>query len=965
MQKYFSFRGIVRNTDNLLAHEGECMELVNMRVNNGSLQPVAPPEIVAKFGCAYSAIYIHSLPSVYICVTADEGCIHLYDNNFKPLSTAIMVDGSPLLSPEAVGVKRVEFMGNIVCIYTQDRSMYAIYDAGGYKWLGESPKIPKLIFSTKSIVHEVTTDQAYDFPSLNDSVNPDTRWDNCSKGYFDECVSKLNSNGYFIDRALFRYAFRLFDGSYICASPVYYVEDKNEVYGLRRDRGNFYSERTDSSAGTTAAGRYTVRVQGFKPEFLFTELDLGAWENIIVSIDLFTSGSILGHKIINSSELYTSRNENVYHSSSVGYDRYVFKPYPELWREVAECSLFYKIAEFKLDGSVQDYETDFSPTVLAHCDTLPIESGNHNRISADYSYVFNGRLHLASLRERYFEGYRGDCFLPASLSSTAVDATVYTELKTASGTVVVKRVHQGDFLLGESAGGYYITPLLVYPDARASKMTFVIRMNSTYYKKSFPLTQHKALNVSYYLHSKVGNLDVSVNIAGSSATSVRILSLDNVLSFFNYTVGEYTLVYSDSEGWLYGDRCFAAPGDAASSSSFPTILWNGEVKAGDVTIVKVLKTRSDEAIGALSDIPVDATWELSAGEPIIDEVNTSEVRENVMRVSAVDNPFMFPVAQTYKPSNGTIRAVCSNTVTLSQGQFGQHPLYLFCSDGIWALSVDTSGTSAYAGCYPLSREVCNNPRSVRGVDSGVVFNSEKGLMLMQGGSIRNLSQPLMAESASGESVSSYSIFGRISEIVSFDSLLVNDNFRIYAQEASVGYNYQRGEIVVTNKKYPYSYVCSLAYGEWYKISHSFDFVSNSYPNLSCLAVNDGKSIFYSFNDEGVTETPVLLFSRPLLWGGKFYKRVLQFMLHAAIKPATGTNMFNGLAFYLLCSNDGVNFKLVTGSEIREERNDVHFPYMPTISYRYFAIAIVGNISSDSKITAVEMYVDSAWNNRIR
>lgn len=965
MQKYFSFRGIVRNTDNLLAHEGECMELVNMRVNNGSLQPVAPPEIVAKFDYSYSAIYIHSLASVYICVTTDEGRIHLYDSKFKPLSTALMVDGAPLLSPEAIGVKRVEFMGNIVCMYTQEKSLYAIYDAGEYKWLGESPKIPKLIFSTKSIVHEVTTDQAYDYPSLNDSVNPETRWDNCSKGYFDECVSKLNSNGYFVDRALFRYAFRLFDGSYICASPIYYLEDKNEVYGLCRDRGNFYSQRADGSAGTTAVGRYTVRVQGFKPEFLFTELELEPWENIIVSIDIFTSGSILGHKIINSSEVYTSRNENVYHSSSVGYERYVFKPYSELWREVAECSLFYKIAEFKLDGSVQDYETDVSPMVLAHCDTLPIESGSHNKITADYSYVFNGRLHLASLREKYFEGYRGDCFLPVSLGNISVYSTVYTELKTSAGTVIVKKVHQGDFLLGVSSGGYYITPLLVYPDARARKMTFVIRLNSTYYKKSFPLTQHKALNVSYYLHSKVANLDVSVNIAGSSATSVRILSLDNVLSFFNYTVGEYTLVYSDSGEWLYGDKCFAAPNDSTLSSSFPTILWNGEVKAGDVTIVKVVKTRSDDAIGALSDIPVDATWEQSASEPIINEVNTCDVRENVMRVSAVDNPFMFPVAQTYKPSNGAIRAICSNTVTLSQGQFGQHPLYLFCSDGIWALSVDTSGSSAYAGCYPLSREVCNNPLSVKGIDSGVVFNSEKGLMLMQGGSISNLSQPIMSESDDVESATLFNIFSRISEIASLDSMLVNDKFRIYAKDASIGYNYKRSEIVVTNKKYPYSYVCSLAYGEWYKISHTFDFISNSYPNLSCLAVKDGKSIFYTFNDEGVTETSVLLISRPLLWGGKFYKRVLQFMLHAVIKPATGSNLFNGLACYLLCSNDGVNFKLVTGSEIREECNDVHFPYMVTYSYRYFAIAIVGNVSSNSRITAVEMFIDSAWNNRIR
>jgi hypothetical protein len=214
-------------------------------------------------------------------------------------------------------------------------------------------------------------------------------------------------------------------------------------------------------------------------------------------------------------------------------------------------------------------------------------------------------------------------------------------------------------------------------------------------------------------------------------------------------------------------------------------------------------------------------------------------------------------------------------------------------------------------------------------------------------------------------VVSCSIFKRISAIASLDNIFTADTFANYASGALLGYNYQRREIIVTNNKFAYSYVFSIESGEWYKISHTFDFIGNSYPYLLGLSAENGVTRLYRIYEKEESETPVLLFSRPLLWGGKLYKRVLQMMLHAAIKPAKGSNFFNGLACYLLCSNDGVNYKLVTGSEIREEHNDIHFPYMPSVSHRYFMIALVGNLSTISRITEVETYVESAWNNRIR
>ena len=52
MQKIFSFKGITRNTGDLLAQEGECLDMVNLRMVNGSLEPFPQPDIVASLPAA-------------------------------------------------------------------------------------------------------------------------------------------------------------------------------------------------------------------------------------------------------------------------------------------------------------------------------------------------------------------------------------------------------------------------------------------------------------------------------------------------------------------------------------------------------------------------------------------------------------------------------------------------------------------------------------------------------------------------------------------------------------------------------------------------------------------------------------------------------------------------------------------------------------------------------------------------
>ena len=89
------------------------------------------------------------------------------------------------------------------------------------------------------------------------------------------------------------------------------------------------------------------------------------------------------------------------------------------------------------------------------------------------------------------------------------------------------------------------------------------------------------------------------------------------------------------------------------------------------------------------------------------------------------------------------------------------------------------------------------------------------------------------------------------------------------------------------------------------------------------------------------------------------------MLHCSAHiPAKCTPDVPLVACYMLCSNDGVNFKLVAGAEKKIECRDVAFPYYPSQSYSHFLFAIAGELGEGSLLTGVELELDVAWKNRL-
>lgn len=219
------------------------------------------------------------------------------------------------------------------------------------------------------------------------------------------------------------------------------------------------------------------------------------------------------------------------------------------------------------------------------------------------------------------------------------------------------------------------------------------------------------------------------------------------------------------------------------------------------------------------------------------ESNASENMPNTIKVSETDNPLSFPYENTYPVGSSEIVALCSNAVPVGTGQTGSAPLYVFCKDGIYALMVDASGQMTYTNMPPIVRDVCNNPRSVTPIDNGVVFTTDRGLMILSGEKVFELSEQVEGDVLNyKDDAAATGVFTPITagkNMLTLVSKLPAElcdgvPFLTYIKGAIINYNHNVSELVVSNPNYPYSYVMDRN-NQWSRRSYTAAEYVNNYP----------------------------------------------------------------------------------------------------------------------------------------
>lgn len=213
-------------------------------------------------------------------------------------------------------------------------------------------------------------------------------------------------------------------------------------------------------------------------------------------------------------------------------------------------------------------------------------------------------------------------------------------------------------------------------------------------------------------------------------------------------------------------------------------------------------------------------------------------KSNYLYMSESQNLFTFPDATKYQFQSKVV-GVAVATTALSQGQFGQFPLYVFTEDGIWAM--ETGADGSFVTKKPLSREVCINPDSITAIDNAVVFVTAQGVMLLQGSQVVNISPYMNGRHYDIENAAKSIVEGQPSFAPLLSALTDNTHFMAYVKEASIAYDYAGQRLIFIKKGEGYQYIYKLDTQTWHKSSYGVNLIApiNSYPE--CLIQSGGES----------------------------------------------------------------------------------------------------------------------------
>ena len=337
--------------------------------------------------------------------------------------------------------------------------------------------------------------------------------------------------------------------------------------------------------------------------------------------------------------------------------------------------------------------------------------------------------------------------------------------------------------------------------------------------------------------------------------------------------------------------------------------------------------------------------------PSDEQIDSIDDLDNKLIISKSDNPFFFPVENRYTFQSKVIGVAVASTA-LSQGQFGQFPLYVFTEDGIWAM--ETASDGSFLSSKPLSRIVCVNPDSITSIDNAVVFVSNNGVMLIQGSEVVNLS-PYMNGRHYLPNDSATALIGKQSSYVNLLGTIGDQgSFISYVKDAKVAYDHVGQRLIfISPSQTEYQYIYKIDTQTWHKlhIGKTVTTPLNSYPNCYIQGkTTDGYTRIYDFNsilspDSNQDTAKGILITRPFDLGmPDVFKSI------TSIKVRGDYDKGN-VKYFLQGSDNGRDFYNL--NSLRGK------------SWKMFRIFILADLEPTERISWIDVDFEPRYNNRLR
>lgn len=649
---------------------------------------------------------------------------------------------------------------------------------------------------------------------------------NHAMAYTNVYVNKCKKKTWFLQPFFVRYAYKLYDGSYMLqSSPVLMVPDYNLNPFFIVIRLGWISDGEGTMQFMGYARPASLRYRLACSEETLTELK--KWEDVISGIAIAITPQMLS---------YSTSGTEINFENSGGGD--------------LKNGMTLAIQDgYAFRGGTFSYESGKDASYYA----LP-DSALPEKTDDDYTNIFVGA------------GY-----VKTEDANTEVENTyIYRIIKTLDMDDV-KSI--GTWMRAEDVDLTVLDTLEQLPDGyyeRFIKMPYVMH------------TYNGRLNLCNVKGKERGTIGAGVMSCWTAfapslpvLTSQQDMTMDGTLTVYVEDGGFVNMVTAEISQWGYINSMpgfFFYPNPNAKYVQFKGSYKQGSTSTS-VEYWWKLKTHpflngayffngyyGYRAGARLKPSEVD-TWE----EKLIEQ-------RNYLYTSEVGNPFVYPASGVEAIGNGQIVTIKEATKAVSEGTaFGTMPLYAFCTDGIWSLSVGDTGL--YSAKQPVSRETLLNDDAncATQVDNSILFISDRGLMELSGGSTRLLSASLQERNSTYDA-KALPAWSKIHTAFGGGEFMDADDFMDYIKRdgARIAFDYERYRAVIYHRGDAAAYVYAIATGTWATMENRIKSSLEGFPaTLLNLTAADGGTEVGVFSLE--TSTPIgdgraFYLTRPLKLG---------------------------------------------------------------------------------------------------
>ena len=989
MIQEIKYNGITTVPSDYECPDGDMSGMINAVIEDGSVKPICPPKTIFTPESGYRVVYIHK-------VGESENYI-LYSSN----NTIASYNSSKEKTEDIKAIpniKSVNSIGNTLVVIADDDMHYILWkaDKKAYKYLGT--QIPELDISFGLQGHARFKDITIDYSPLDghDDFYKDFK-DEGKQKTTEHVLAQVNlfiaeetvNKGRFCFPFFIRYALRLYDGTLVNHSapilmmpstkecPVIMIDEletKSGDYGALRAvaKGNImlvaadidYLVLPNQSAIKNDWGDIVKDVVVYASKPIYTYDQNGECKRFLEVNTKIKTNYFIGKPHIAS--VSSSPGDDVLLAwESVDEDevKEKFGKYYE-WKWSDLYSLFYAdkdATERKLPPNnmlelpMKDEETireDITGTSTFYLlKSLPIENMDlsktnrsiieinkeylqsltsrevmtddyltHDKKMPSYTYAFNSKLSLANVKRELYRGYNP-----------------YSMFSYCQGAYSVNYVPNSNSLYINEYGSQYNMRIDVFvKDDSGNK---IVRHTADYTNEQIPIAKFRR-------HDTAGNKTLTdwgshLFYPNSNAYKIRI-----------------------TEKYDYDKPDPDAPDiDDIPEPEYPDI--------NNPDIDEDLDTGAKNAIMPDIEYVINARFEYNL-EPhsflngsfhyIGNDTHNFEVVKEVSNLiplykapivsdpnkvytSEINNPFYFPATSINTIGTGEIYGISSAVKALSQGQFGQFPMYVFASDGVWAL--ETSATGAFVAKQPVTRDVCICPESITQLDGAVLFATNKGIMMIEGSNTTCISQDLDRDAQD------LTAFPHLLDLLNkhnYPIPSVDCNFKEYIKNCRMVYDYVNQRIIVAKPNATYAYVYSMKSNTWGMIESTIADSINSYPEAYAV---DNKGALIDFSNPLIQQVKATLLTRPIKFGTPNDLKTIRTIVQRGLIER------NDIKSILYGSRDLINWHPLASTTTSFLKGISGTPY------KYFRIASMVDFTNDNSLYGATIDVEPKLNNRIR